>query len=244
VKLAKTRLNIRNTNRVKTRILEEFGTTFREEMAEINKEVKDISPAAGTFKLGRNTASAQGDSGRNFVSESSMEKFGPIITECNLAGMSLTKTAKAAGASINVVHAISKALGLKWDGRISEYNALTLRRQNEVRKQRIKTDLLAATEKFVRRMLDPTYTMVAVGSSRIMVEEVPVIPGGEARDLSTAARNLMFVVERLEAFEREKERNETSTIDDWLRAMTGENEWNSYSDNVNRKILPPELEEG
>lgn len=232
--MAKTRLKIVPKANIKHDVLIDGTTSLKEERAAVKKVVPYVNTQTGVFHIGRNNGN---HTGTGKTMGASIEKYGEQIKECNLAGMSANRTAKQLDISIGTVTKVSQAMGLVWDGRIPEYNAMVLRRVNEERKQRIKHDLLAVTEKFVRRLMEPTYTLVATGATRIMVEEVPVVPGGEARDLSTAARNLMFVVERLDAYEREKERNESSTIDDWLKAMTGENDWNSYGHELNMKKI-------
>lgn len=236
--MAKTRLKTTKKPVVQHGVLKDGVMSFKDEQEEIKKIVPRVDTKKGTFYLGGDRGKM--NNGGAIPSTKAIDAYGDAIKECNLNSMTLSKTAKAVGISVNQVHTISKHLGLRWDGTMPEHNAMVLKKKNEERKQVIKAGLLEATEKFVRRLLEPTYTYVVSGATRIMVEEVPVIPGGEARDISTAARNLMFVVERLEAYEREKERNETSTIDDWLRAMTGENEWNAYNHDVNYKKITEE----
>nr|MDT0664814.1 hypothetical protein [Micromonospora sp. DSM 115978] len=68
-------------------------------------------------------------------------------------------------------------------------------------------------------VLGDDYDLVYAGPHRTRSDTVAHAPGFEVRDMSTAARNFLAIVEKIEEFERSRE-NDSSSVDKFLSAMT------------------------
>jgi DNA-binding transcriptional regulator YdaS (Cro superfamily) len=137
-------------------------------------------------------------------------------------GIGCAAIARELGVRNDTVSQWAKRLGIDWVD--TPKRALeAIKARNEVSKAELKTDMLKLAKKFMNRMGEDEYTLVYAGPHRTRTDVVAHAPGFEARDLTTAARNLLACIEKIEEFERSREQG-TSSVDKFLQNLSDDEE--------------------